>query len=329
MISRLFSIYRASPFWLRNLLARFTWPIRLVMLPFSTIRLDGYRMVLDFMDNASFKYYADRERYEAAEVSAFLSAVIHNPGACVIDVGASYGAFTLAAAHLNRHDLAKTIIALEPDKRAFAALEKSIRRNGFDRCVNAYRAIAGDRAGRQTLFVNARSSADNRSHQVTTSPIRVRRSYQVPCVTLDSLAQGLGLEPHCRFIVKIDVQGNEFRVLKGMAKTLADAPGFVIFFEHCPRLIESAGIDAVAYERLLEDLGADAIFEIDDDVTRLDGFDGLRESFRRLESSRETKMEAGAANYVLVKNMTFVGKEDGGPRPAAVGPRGVTTPVAG
>jgi FkbM family methyltransferase len=262
-------------------------------------------MVLDFMDNASFKYRADRERYEFCEITAFLASIIHNLGTYVIDIGASYGAYTLAAAHLGRFNVCERIIAIEPDRRPYRALCRSIEENGFNDMVQLYQLIASDHEGRETLFVNARSSLSNRSHTVTTAPIRVREEYDVPCTTIDALLSSISVPLNSRFIVKMDIEGNEPRALRGMSRTLARAEGFIVFFEHCPYLIGSAGIDALEYERFLENLQVDMLFQIKDGIrfVPLEGYEGLFESFRGLAAQVETKMDGAGGNYVLCKNM--------------------------
>ncbi len=309
MISKLYSLYRASPFWLRTLIGNLTWPIRLVMLPFRTLRIGGYTMVLDFMDNASFKYYTDRERYEFCEITAFLGSIIHNPGTYVIDIGANYGAFTLATAQLNRFNIFKKIIAIEPDRRAYQALCKSIEKNHFGNIVQLYQLIIGDYEGQETLFVNARSSADNRSHQVDTAPIRIREQYNVPCKTIDTLLSEISISLNSKFIIKMDIQGNEPRAFRGMSKTLASAEGFIILFEHCPYLIDSAGIDMTEFLSILKSFQIDMIFEVkSDNIVPLDGFEGLLKSFQDLTTQEETKLQGGACtSYILCKNMNLDG----------------------
>lgn len=302
MISKLFSLYRNSPFWLRNIIAKLTWPIRLMMIPFRIIRIGGYSMVLDFADNASFKYYTDRERYEYIEITLFLSCIMRNPGAYVIDIGANYGAFTLSAAHLGRFNLFKKIIAIEPDRRPYKALSKSIERNGFSNMVQLYQLIVGDREAKETLFVNARSSADNRSHKMKT-PIRVREKYSVSCTTIDSLLTKISVPLNSKFIIKMDIQGNEPRAFKGMSKILAQAEGFIVFFEHCPYLIESAGIDIEDFIIFLKNLQVDMIFQVEGDIVLLNGFEGLLKSFRALTKNEETRMEGSGSDYILCKNM--------------------------
>lgn len=306
MISSLFSLYRTSPFWLRNLISYATWPLRLAMKPFSSINVGGYKMVLDFMDNASFKYHVDRERFEFTEVTVFLSAIAHNPPAIVIDVGANYGAFTLAASNLAKLGLIERLIAIEPDRRPFLALSESIRRNDLEAHFSVFQMIAGNRLGSETIYINARSSADNRSHQITSAPIRVRDSYEVECVTIDDLLRREGIGLGKPVIVKMDIQGNEARALEGMKLTLDGASGWVLFFEHFPFLVQSAGVDLHGFEQRLSDLGADMMFEINgESIDRLVDADALSAVFDRLATEKETKMEGAGTNFVFVKGAHF------------------------
>jgi FkbM family methyltransferase len=265
-------------------------------------------MRLDFMDNASFKYFTDRDRYELEEITAFLGTIARNPGAVVLDVGANYGAFTLAAASaLGRLELFERILAVEPDPRAFQALSRSIRLNDFGDWVVACRAIASDTSGQQTLFQNARSSADNRTHAVRTAPIRVRTVSTVRAATLDELLREHGLAAIGRYIAKMDIQGNEFRALKGMAKTLHDARGFVLFLEHFPYLIESAGVDLSEYLNFLRSLEVEAIWEIHNEgITALGDFDAFESRTRDLAQQSERHLQGAGTNMVFVKRMSFV-----------------------
>jgi FkbM family methyltransferase len=305
MISFLFNAYRRAPYWVKDLVGRSTWPLRIVMLPANRIRIGGHVMALDFRDNASFKYYVDREDYERESMAAFLRAIALNPGSTVIDAGANYGAFSLAAAaRLGNLGLIHKIYAIEPDTRAFGALQRSVKINGFSSLVEPMRLILGDRAGEATLYENARSSADNRSHRVGGAGIRVRRSYQVPCVTLDSLVESAGEAGDGTFVVKMDIEGNEFRALRGMVTTLRRCRGFVLLFEHCPYLIESAGLDIDEYHRFLERLGVERWKVVTDKgLLDLGDFAGFLASVQSLRAQRDPRFPGLAGNYVIARGM--------------------------
>lgn len=305
MIGKLFWLYRVSPFWIRNLIGRLTWPLRMVMQCVArSVPIGGYRMSLDFSDNASFKYYSDREKYEAAEIRFFLSCVVANPRAWVIDIGANYGAYTLAVASLARLGVAPKIVAIEPDRRPHNALARSLKLNGFEPFVDLHRAIVTNHTGEEALFLNARSSADNRSVAVSTAPINVRATDIVNCTTIDKLLLKSGAIDGGRFIIKMDIQGNEPRALEGMRQTLRQAEGFILLFEHCRYLIDSAKCSMDDYRSVLRELNADEFYELSPQgPIRLNGIEGLFASFEALEMQQETKMQGPAADYILCRNM--------------------------
>jgi len=305
MINYLFSLYRRSPFWLRNIIASSTWPLKILMLPRRDIYIGGYYMVLDYRDNASFKYFVDRDKYELTEITAFLKAILYNKDAYVIDIGANYGAFCLAAASLGRLGLFRKIIAFEPDLRPHNALKKSISKNHFFD-IDLHNLIVSDSSTTEKIFINSRSSADNRTHRVTTAPIKVNNSYEVRSTTLDKFLLLAGIDSKSRFIIKMDIQGNEPRALRGMMSTLLSAEGFILFFEHCPYLIESAGIIEENYIDDLKFLNADFIYEVrSGSIVSLSSFSLLLTRFQELTSKVETKMQGSGSNFILVKNMSF------------------------
>ncbi len=264
-------------------------------------------MCLDFRDNASFKYFTDRDRYEHVEITAFLQAVARHPDSFVIDVGANYGAFSLTtAASLGRAGMVRRIVAVEPDGRAFAALERSVRLNGFEHWISPRRFIASDVDGEETLFENARSSADNRTHAVGAATIRVRRTTVVPAITLDRLLREEGVVAGDRLIVKLDIQGNEFRALRGMRTTLDAARGFLLFVEHFPYLVESAGLSIDGYYAFMRQLGLTDFWEVGDgSIRHLRSFDEWVDSAEQLRHARDPRLQGAGTNYILGRAMAF------------------------
>lgn len=109
-----------------------------------------------------------------------------HPGDVVLDVGASWGLYAITAAVLGA-----TVHAFEPDYRIFADLKANVEINGLKNVI---------------LHPEGLSDTD---HYMDWDEIK-----NMHLVTLDSLH----LE-HCDFI-KIDVEGQEFEVLKGAQETI-------------------------------------------------------------------------------------------------------------
>jgi FkbM family methyltransferase len=267
-------------------------------------------MVLDFSDNASFKYASDREHYEEVESAVMASAIKANPGSIVLDVGANYGAYTLPAAQFALRGAVSHVIALEPDRRPFRALSKSVRINNLSRVCDVYQMIASDRDGPETLWVNARSSADNRTHSVLSSKIRVRESYTVSATTIDTLFRRRGLPTDTRLIIKMDIQGNEPRALYGMKRLLDEVPGWLVLFEYGPYLVESAGLDPGDFLNWLELLDSDGFGVFSVAPTRgLATCDrsGFLSAMRHLQPDPSFHGEAPVRDFMISRGMNLSG----------------------
>lgn len=305
MIRLLFRMYRASPFFLRNFLGQLARILGLALRPFSVIRVGNYRMALDFSDNASFKYASDRAQYESLEIRAFLEAIRSTPDSTVVDLGANYGAYTLAAGNLAKQLGHTTIISIEPDRRPFTALSRSVQLNRLESVCRLFQMIAGDKEGIETLWVNARSSADNRTHSVLTSKIRVRESYTVRSTSIDTLFEEEGIPIDRPLIVKMDIQGNEPRAFYGMANVLAKAPTWLILFEHAPYLIESAGLDVGTFVDYLKHLNVEHAFAVSNDgeFTDLENFDGLAKAMLNVGPVRGYNGEAPVMDIVISRGV--------------------------
>jgi FkbM family methyltransferase len=273
------------------------------MAPLSQVGIRGYSMCVDFRDNASFKYLVDRERYEAAGMDAFVSVLARFPDAWAVDVGASYGAFALCAAKACEKGTGRGVLAFEPDRRAYHCLERSRQINHLGSTLRLFNAIVSDRDGAERLFVNARSSADNRSHAVGSSPIRVADEYDVRCISIDSALRECGVPPGSTLAVKIDIQGNEFRAFRGMAASLRSAARWWVLFEHFPYLIRSAGIDIGEYKRWLLALDFEEACEVDSGLSRLDGRAGLAAALERLEHASESHIEGAGSDFIISRGI--------------------------
>jgi len=134
-------------------------------------------------------------------------------GMTVIDVGANVGYYTLqAAARVGRTG---QVHAFEPASATFARLVENISLNRFENIV-ARQAIVHDRGGRHKLFV---AGSDNTGQSGLRSPPGFRSVEQVEAVILDDYCASAGLRRVD--VVKIDVEGNELAVLRGMPDLLA------------------------------------------------------------------------------------------------------------
>lgn len=305
MIKSLFTIYRKSPLSIRRVISPLTFIVRILAGPFlKKITINSHSMHLDSTDNASFKYFTDRGNYEKDMVDLFLSIVSLNPESIVLDIGANYGPYTLSTAAIGKYGLVKQIFAFEPDSRAKKALEKSIEVNKFNHIALVEQVIVGDEDTTAMLFRSKRSSASNRTFKTSEQTLKFERGESIPCIQMETY---LARTPHSvkenRFIIKIDVEGNEYRVLKGLESVLKKCKGYAIFFEYHPLAIKEVGLKTEDFHSFIRELDWDYAQACNDRDTVFQTDDSLIEDMKKVEMTEDSRMSGMATNYLVSRGL--------------------------
>lgn len=172
-------------------------------LPNDIMRLpDGIELkVSNATIRHNFEYFCFRDPEVAAEYKSF----VRHSKACsrLLDVGAAEGFFSLAFALGAMH---RRVLAVEPNDLALGQLEHHIRSNGL----------------------NGRVSATHASLSDHTEP---------GVMTGDTLCKDTGFAPDA---IKIDVEGQEVKVISGLAETIQRYRP-IVFLEIHPQLIINEG----------------------------------------------------------------------------------------
>jgi FkbM family methyltransferase len=153
-------------------------------------------------------------------------------GNVLYDVGANVGFLTVIGAHLV--GAKGTVYAFEPVPDNVNTLRGNVARNGL-RNVRIQRLAVADKSG-QTELVLARYSGGAALASVEAPPDAAGR-IQIQTVSIDDLVFERGFKPPS--MVKIDVEGAEIDVLKGMPRTLR-THGPIVLYE-----IDGATIERV------------------------------------------------------------------------------------
>jgi FkbM family methyltransferase len=179
--------------------------------PPVVVEIDGFTVQLDLRDGLCRGLWARR-----AVPQGFALEELCQPGDVVIDAGANIGYMSLLAARA----VGPTgrVIAIEPARRAFSLLAANAERNFPDRIVPV-RAACDEADGTVTMFVSEYSEEFN---SLRPEPVLGQIHEEiVPARSLLSLSRELGINPD---VVKIDVEGAEWRVLKGLLQDGAPRP---------------------------------------------------------------------------------------------------------
>jgi FkbM family methyltransferase len=176
------------------------------------------------------------------------------PGMVIADIGANVGFYAM--------EMAKSVgpqgrvLAFEPDPFTFRLLQERVN-EGSLRNVETYQVALGETSGHATLYCSAYNRSDNRL-----SPSHTESHVEECEVDVRPLDEFLSARDIHIDGLKIDVQGNEERVLRGAEATLRRGVRW-IWIEFSPLLLRGSGSDPERFLEKLDGLGMD-LFEVKD-----------------------------------------------------------------
>jgi FkbM family methyltransferase len=225
----------------------------------------GHKMFLNGRDDLSALVYLNF--FEVMEV--MLMGGMIKKGGVVLDIGANIGFHTLMFARLVG-DKGK-VYAFEPDPTNFALLEKNVRANGYQN-VELVRKALSDENGRIQLYLSKNNKGMHRIYKSR----YCGESIEVDVVRLDDYFERYG---SAISFIKMDVEGAEMAVLKGMS-TLLRKNRAPMLIEFAPYALKEFGTESGALLNLIEGYGY-KFYYYDEAAKRLDtiGIAELLESY--------------------------------------------------
>jgi FkbM family methyltransferase len=150
----------------------------------------------------------------------------HLSGGTVIDVGANVGSVSLLLA-----DTIEDAILFEPNPVAAARARENVARNqlGF----KVYEFALSDTNGE--IRFECHGAVDVGGHVVVNAPSSQTATRVVQCITFDEFLRQHGDPDFPVSLVKIDVEGHENSVLRGMRQFLAEKKPPLVMFEYLQR----------------------------------------------------------------------------------------------
>lgn len=198
----------------------------------------GRKIYLDSEDLSLTPHIAYEGRWEPWVTEFFRREI--KRGDVFIDIGANCGFFSILAAHLVGPQ--GFVIAFEPQNKLARLVGNSLMINGFDSYSRVETVAIGEAVGEAVLghvgALRGSASLTPGFGDGTTA------SDRVSVVPLDQAIAGIAhsagrtLVPT---IMKVDVEGYEYNVWKGMKKVLADRRDLTILLEFSPVRYEGMG----------------------------------------------------------------------------------------
>jgi len=160
-------------------------------------------------------------------------------GGHILDIGANVGYTTNVFSRVVETPF--KVFAFEPEPENFAVLRE---RFGDHHLVEPVECAVGDEDGSVELLINAEHPGDHRILTPRSSePLEGVKRVATRMVRIDSFAAERGIDENIRF-VKIDVQGYELPVCRGMQRVIERSRP-AIALEYAPYLFEETGYGAV------------------------------------------------------------------------------------
>lgn len=179
------------------------------------------------------------------------------PGMTIVDVGASLGIFTLYAVKSLQGD--GRVHSFEPTPRTYGLLRSNVQVNGFleSGLVRFYETAVTDSEGTAQLT----TFAENSGHNTLFWQYARAESVVVKTTRLDTALQS---EPRVD-VVKIDAEGAELGILRGMKATIENNPEIHILIEFAPIHLARANVTPEEFLEALRKLELEV--SVVDDVT--------------------------------------------------------------
>jgi FkbM family methyltransferase len=177
--------------------------------------------------------------YEPAETRFFGEHV--KEGMVILDVGANIGYYTLQFA---RAAGAKgRVYAFEPDPENFKLLQKNVQLNGYTNVILIPKAVS-DVTGTLKLY----SSPENKGDHKIYDSGEARQPINIESTRLDDYfeAQKTPVD-----LIKMDIQGAEYRALLGTQGVLRRNPHATVVTEFWPSGLKRSGASAAGFLDLL------------------------------------------------------------------------------
>ncbi len=147
----------------------------------------------------------------------------------VIDVGANLGYYLLMEAKIMEGGKGK-IWGIEPNPKSFDILVKNVALNKYNKVILINKCIGGKKE--QTNFFMSNRWNESRVENKNKKPTEELQKIQIEIDTLDNLFPDEKID-----FVRMDVEGYEKNILKGMNGIIKRNPHLKIFFEYHPILL--------------------------------------------------------------------------------------------
>jgi FkbM family methyltransferase len=200
--------------------------------------------------------------FEAEQIEYLIEKIKEHNADIFVDVGANMGLYSLTLAKADTN--LKRIIAIEAQKENYNHLCGNIFLNGVDDCIEA-RCIGASSTPGNVRFLKNKGNSTGTSRIQATAPASTKfHNFEEHTIEVETLDNLLGSMTGKTLFFKIDVEGHEYDVLRGMPQLMKN--------NRCFFQIEILDNTEKALSAILADFGLQKVHSIGRDVYFRSGF---------------------------------------------------------
>jgi FkbM family methyltransferase len=218
----------------------------------QVVDLGAFKMVVSLDDHDISRLVREHgwdtdQRWETSVFAAHL-----RPGMSVLDLGGNIGLYSMLARSVVGPQ--GCVVAFEPYPRSAALIRASAEANGFTN-VSVVQAAVSDCDSRGKLYLSPDGWTEHSLLDLQHGrPAEDGFTLDVDFMTVDSALTRLGHDFRVD-MMKIDIEGGEWPVVRGMLKVLERNPKLTIMTEFWPNGFARAGASARRYLDFLHAAG--------------------------------------------------------------------------
>ena len=200
-----------------------------------TRQVRSHEMWIDLYDRGLSRHLFIRGVHEAHATAAYREALAEvgedtSDEITVLDVGANIGYYVLEEVDVLGERA--SIVAFEPDPGNRRLLERNVEHNGYADRVEISSLALDEHSGERTFY---RSTHSNWNRLGETEHVDdMVEEFPVETTSINRYLDERGMEPADINAVRMDLEGHELNVLRGMTDVLAADGPLVLFVEFHP-----------------------------------------------------------------------------------------------
>jgi len=228
--------------WFRKFLY---WFVALIRPKIIKIKY-GFKLKVAKRDKSDIQYFLWKDKCYEEENSEKVLQLL-KPNNVAIDVGANIGYFSCLFAQIVGPQ--GKVIAFEPESKNFDLLKHNVKLNNFDN-VSCYKMAISDQNAETKIYISEEHCELHSLIEQPNAEYQIISTQSLDSFVMDNdLLRGKSID-----LVKIDAEGYELKVLKGMKNLLSKGNVENIFIEYSPHRIIATKDDPLEFFEIFKNI---------------------------------------------------------------------------